>query len=150
MADRDDLSDLLGRIPQIGADDTDALAAILGLPGVPGPPGAPALESGPQGPEGVPGPDGVPAAPPAPFDEVDYTGNLEQDQAAELTAAQAAFRDRAKQYKRQRLVVEDSEFWVALCFDTREAKEEFLRDHGLAHLGDKYLNGHAVDAALRE
>jgi hypothetical protein len=83
-----------------------------------------------------------------PFSEVEYTGNLETDTALELTAAQAAFRDRARDYKRQRLLVEDSEFWVAVCFRTREDKEAFLRDHGLLQLGDKYLNGYAVDAAL--
>lgn len=85
-----------------------------------------------------------------PFGDIEYTGDLETDTKAELTAAQAAFRDRAKTYKKQRLLVEDSEFWVAVCFRTRADKEDFLRKHGLIHLGDKYLNGYAVAEALKE
>lgn len=83
-----------------------------------------------------------------PFGDVNYTGDLETDAKAELTAAQAAFRDRASTYKKQRLLVEDSEFWVAVCFRTRTDKEQFLRNHNLIQLGDKYLNGYLVDAEL--
>lgn len=38
----------------------------------------------------------------------------------------------------------DSEYWVAICFQTREQKEEFLRKARLIDLGDKYLDGIAV------
>lgn len=38
----------------------------------------------------------------------------------------------------------DSEFWVALCFQTREQKEEFLGKLGLTAFGDKYIDGRTV------
>lgn len=130
-----DLDDLLN-----GGSALDAL--------VPGSGGLSALLGDPE-PVEPPVPDVAPdEAKNDPFGDVQYTGDLETDAAQELTAAQAAFRDRAKTYKKQRLLVEDSEFWVAVCFRTREDKERFLRDHNLIHLGDKYLNGYRVDAAL--
>lgn len=116
---------------------SDALNALLGL-NTPPTPDEPASEA-----------DTAPAPPNDPFGDIEYTGDLETDAAEELTAAQAAFRDRAKTYKKQRLMVEDSEFWVAVCFRTRDDKEAFLRDHNLLHLGDKYLNGYLVADALK-
>lgn len=88
--------------------------------------------------------------PVTPLSGEEFTGDIEVDKKTELTAIQQAFRDRAKEYKRKRLYVEDSEFWVAVCFRSREDKERFLKEHGLAHLGDKYLNGYLVSAALDE
>lgn len=35
----------------------------------------------------------------------------------------------------------DSEYWIAVCFQSREQKEEFLRRTGLMQFGDKYLDG---------
>ncbi len=35
----------------------------------------------------------------------------------------------------------DSEYWVAVCFQSREQKEEFLRLAGWLQFGDKYLDG---------
>lgn len=40
----------------------------------------------------------------------------------------------------------DSEYWVALCFQTRAQKEEFLTKMGWLELGDKYLDGVEVAA----
>ena len=132
MSDLDDL--INATAPLTG--DTGAADALNALLGITTPEPATEADSEPEPPRNDP------------FGDVDYTGNLEQDTKAELTAAQAAFRDRAKTYKKQRLLVEDSEFWVAVCFRTREDKERFLTDHNLIHLGDKYLNGYLVDQAL--
>lgn len=129
-----DLDALLATSANVGA--SDALNALMGITTPPTPIEA---DSAP-----------VSAEPNDPFGDVEYTGNLEQDAKAELTAAQAAFRDRATTYRKQRLLVEDSEFWIAVCFRTREDKERFLADHNLTHLGDKYLNGYLVDEALNE
>lgn len=38
----------------------------------------------------------------------------------------------------------DSEYWFALCFQSREQKEQFLAALGWADLGDKYLDGAQV------
>ena len=35
----------------------------------------------------------------------------------------------------------DTEYWVALCFQTREQKEQFLHLMGWFELGDKFIDG---------
>lgn len=85
---------------------------------------------------------------PDPLADVDYTGDIETDALAELDALDAAFRDRRRREDRRFKQATDSEFWIALCFPSREDKERFLRKHGLIDLGDKYLDGRAVDARL--
>ena len=73
---------------------------------------------------------------------------LEQSCAEEVDEVAQAFRDRiAKEDKRRKAAV-DSEFWCALCFASREEKERFLRKYGLDRVGDKYLDGRAVDRVL--
>ncbi len=42
----------------------------------------------------------------------------------------------------------DSEYWFAICFQTREQKEEFLKKLGLFEIGDKYLDGMKVAKKL--
>jgi hypothetical protein len=37
--------------------------------------------------------------------------------------------------------ITDSEFWVALCFESRAQKDTFLKAIGLFGYGDKYLDG---------
>lgn len=54
------------------------------------------------------------------------------------------FKARAKAEQDRRGTVTDSEFWVALCFETREQKEEFLRRIGAETEGDKYVDGLVV------
>lgn len=76
----------------------------------------------------------------------------EQD-AVEATATrvhrvESAFRKRAKGEQKRFDAATDSEYWVAICFQTREQKEEWLRKTGLAELGDKYLDGHEVADAM--
>lgn len=77
------------------------------------------------------------------------TGDLEADAAAELDAMQQAYRARSKNEEKRKKAATDSEFWFAVCFTSREEKDEFLREHGLIQLGDKYLDGRAVDKALK-
>jgi hypothetical protein len=35
----------------------------------------------------------------------------------------------------------DSEYWIAICFQSRDQKEAFLEKAGLMQYGDKYLDG---------
>lgn len=74
--------------------------------------------------------------------------NMEADSAAELSALQEAFKARAKQEAQRFRDVTDSEFWVAVCFQTREDKERFLRALNLIQLGDKYIDGHKAAQLL--
>ena len=74
--------------------------------------------------------------------------NMEADSAAELSALQEAFKKRAKQEAQRFRDVTDSEYWVALCFQTREDKDRFLRALNLIQLGDKYIDGHKAAQLL--
>ncbi len=67
---------------------------------------------------------------------------------AELTELQSAFQKRAKREDARFLEAVDTEYWLAVCFQTREQKEEFLRKLKLSGLGDKYLDGRRVAKKL--
>lgn len=76
------------------------------------------------------------------------TGNPEVDSLADLDAVQAAFRKRAQQEDKRRELATDSEHWFAVCFQTREQKEVFLKALNLIAGGDKYLDGQVVARVL--
>lgn len=67
---------------------------------------------------------------------------------AELDASLAANQRNRPKERQRRKDATDSEFWFAVCFETREQKEEFLRAVGLWEHGDKYLNGRVVAKKL--
>lgn len=90
----------------------------------------------------------VGAAAPDPLAGVEYSGDLAEDAAAELSAMESAYRERAKAEASRFQEATDSEYWVAVCFKTRADKERFLARAGLDQLGDKYLNGYQVARAL--
>lgn len=77
-----------------------------------------------------------------PLAGVEYTGNVEVDAAAELTALQAAYRERAKRERSRYESTTDSEYWIAICFVDRASKDAFLEAAGASMLGDKYIDGH--------
>lgn len=83
-----------------------------------------------------------------PLADVEYSGNLQEDSRAELTALQQAYRQRAKAEASRFRAATDSEYWVALCFTSRGEKETFLAQAGLIHLGDKYIDGRAASRIL--
>lgn len=85
---------------------------------------------------------------PDPLADVDYTGDLATDAAAELDALAIGFRERTKREDERFRLATDSEFWFALCFKSREEKDAFLRAARLWHVGDKYLDGRAAAAVL--
>jgi hypothetical protein len=85
---------------------------------------------------------------PDPLADVEYTGDLPEDSRRELTALQQGFRDRAKREAERFRLATDSEFWIAVCFKSRDDKEKFLRNAGLLAIGDKYMDGYAVARVL--
>jgi hypothetical protein len=85
---------------------------------------------------------------PDPLTDVDYTGDLAADSAAELDAIAQGFRDRTKREDERFRLATDSEYWFVLCFKSRADKEAFLRAAGLMAVGDKYLDGYAVARVL--
>jgi hypothetical protein len=79
-------------------------------------------------------------------EEIDPYEGMDVEERAEtvLNEAQIAFRDRARAENERMMLAVDSEFWVALSFQTRAQKEQFLELAKLIHLGDKYLDGWEV------
>lgn len=77
-----------------------------------------------------------------PIGELDYD-NLTNEQVAtkETSAVLQAFIARSKAEQARFLLATDSEYWVGLCFQTREQKEHFLREAKLLQAGDKYIDG---------
>ena len=75
--------------------------------------------------------------------------SLEESCKEEISEVEAAFRNRLAKEDKRRKAVADSEFWFCVYFATREAKGRFLREHGLDRIGDKYLDGRAVDRVLK-
>lgn len=73
----------------------------------------------------------------------------EETSKRELSELEAAFKARADAEQRRFMLATDSEYWFAVCFQTRDQKEQFLRAMGLITLGDKYLDGWAVAKRLR-
>lgn len=91
---------------------------------------------------------------PNPLADVEYTGDIETDQAAEVTALQAGFRERAKNEDERFRLATDSAYHFTLCFRDRADKEKFLRLAGadssagpLIEIGDLHLDGY--EAARR-
>lgn len=85
---------------------------------------------------------------PDPLADVEYTGDLAEDTSREFTALEQGIRDRAKTERDRFKRATDSEYWFAVCFTSREEKDAFLRAAGLTSLGDKYLDGGQLAAAL--
>jgi len=46
-----------------------------------------------------------------------------------------------KEDKKILMDARDSEYWLAICFQSREQKKKFLAEAGWSDLGDKYLDG---------
>ncbi len=74
--------------------------------------------------------------------------DIEAQAAEEVSEILDGFRARAEREDARHEDATDSEFWIALCFQTRAQKEEFLRKLGLFEMGDKYLDGMEVARKL--
>lgn len=78
----------------------------------------------------------------------EQTGNPEIDSKADLDEVQKSFRERIKMENERFQNTTDSEYWFAVCFQTREQKEAFLKAMNLFLIGDKYLDGVEVAKQL--
>lgn len=85
-----------------------------------------------------------------PLEDVEYSDSLEDDASEELAALKKGFEDRAKAERKRFKQAVDSEFWFAVCFKSREEKEEFLQKIGVKKklMGDKYIDGHKLGQVL--
>lgn len=80
--------------------------------------------------------------------QVEYTGNAAADSQAEISEVLQLFKDKSKTENARQLQATDSEFWIAVCFQNRKQKEEFLKALDLLPDGDKYLDGRKVAKAI--
>ena len=78
----------------------------------------------------------------------EQTGNPEIDSKADLDEVQKSFRERIEMENERFQNTTDSEYWFAVCFQTREQKEAFLKAMNLFLIGDKYLDGVEVAKQL--
>ncbi|GAA2178529.1 hypothetical protein GCM10009785_01450 [Brooklawnia cerclae] len=88
------------------------------------------------------------ASVPDPLSDIEYTGNVETDSATELDALAQGFRSRRNQEEKRFRNATDSEYWFAVCFRDRAAKDRFLAAINATRLGDKYVDGHALARLL--
>lgn len=66
----------------------------------------------------------------------------------EISELLQGFRDRAGREQQRYEDATDSEYWFAVCFQTRAQKDEFLQKMGWVAIGDKYLDGLKVARKL--
>lgn len=85
---------------------------------------------------------------PSPTDEAFDGEKLEQYSERVLTEAQKKFKESAQNEAKRFQDATDSEFWFAVCFQTRAQKDAFLESTGLVADGDKYIDAAAVAKLL--
>lgn len=79
----------------------------------------------------------------SPLDDLQLTGNVEVDAAAEMDIVRRSFLDNDRADDDPFQIALDPEFYFVVCFQSRAQKDEFLEKSGLAAegMGDKYLDG---------
>lgn len=76
-----------------------------------------------------------------PLDGLADLGDIQANADRELDITLAELLAQRRQQKERWRTTNDDEFWFAVCFQSRQQKEEFLAAAGVAELGDKYLDG---------
>ena len=74
--------------------------------------------------------------------------DVEADVAVEMTETLRLLLEHKKRQRDLYRISNDDEFWLAICFQSREQKEAFLAALKLADLGDKYIDGLQVAQRL--
>ena len=82
------------------------------------------------------------------YEMPEQTGNPEIDSVADLSALDAGFRARMKDEGKRFELATDTEYWVCMCFQSRDQKEQFLSELNLLRFGDKYIDGQDVAKEL--
>jgi hypothetical protein len=84
----------------------------------------------------------------SPLSRVSYVDDIEQDSPKETSAILDACREKSAAERKRFENATDSEFWFAVCFQTRKQKERFLQAMEWGKHGDKYLDGLAIARAM--
>jgi len=84
-----------------------------------------------------------------PLEDVEYNdADLEASADAEMTEIVKQIKERKRQMQERFRVANDTDYWFAMCFQSREQRDEFLRLTGWAAPGEKYLSGLKVAQVL--
>lgn len=84
-----------------------------------------------------------------PIPAMDYDSMTNEAVAVkETSAVLEAFKARAKAEQERYALATDTEYWLAVCFQTRAQKEHFLEVTKLLKHGDKYIDGALVAKVL--
>jgi hypothetical protein len=85
----------------------------------------------------------------SPLDDAEYTDNPERDSEIEITLTLEALqnKERKRALRHKLRLTTDSEYWCALCFETREQADAFAAAVG-GKAGDKYVDGVALARRL--
>jgi len=87
---------------------------------------------------------------PDPLENVPDTGSVQGNAIAELDAIQTGFMMRLEKERERTIGRYDTEYWVAVIFETREQKETFLAALDITiEEGDKYVDGYVLAQRLR-
>jgi hypothetical protein len=70
-----------------------------------------------------------------------YGDNVQNDVNLEISETLKLFLEAKKERRDAWRLKVDTEYWFAVCFQSREQKNEFLEKMGIIHLGDKYIDG---------
>jgi len=73
---------------------------------------------------------------------------MEKMAASEISEVLKGFIGRGVREEQRFWDAVDSEYWFAVCFQTREQKDEFLEKSKMVELGDKYIDGMALARML--
>lgn|GEM_PF-2391957 len=79
-----------------------------------------------------------------PLDDAEYPNTLEGDADAEVSAALAAILEERKKKRDDYRLMADTDYWLCLCFQSRQQKIEFLRHIGwdkMTLVNDRYIDG---------
>lgn len=74
---------------------------------------------------------------------------MEAETLSELSEVESSFRERMKAENKRFRDMCDTEYWVCVCFTSREQKEEFLQKIGI-DTGLKYIDGKDMARAYRK
>lgn len=81
-------------------------------------------------------------------EEQDDGKTTEEGTKEDIAKVKSAFQQRSEAEQKRFELATDSEYWLCVCFQSRDQKEEFLQASGLEPLGDKYLDGWEVAKKL--
>ena len=85
---------------------------------------------------------------PSPLDAAEYTDDPEADSSTELEIIENSFAERAARENERRSKAIDSEYWLCLCFQTREQAEAFTAAAGWGRRDEKYIDGRKAAKVL--